>query len=100
VAEALILPTQFTSLWMPPGDRAGANGSQPAGWELIEPFLPIGRYGPFLQRLREQFEGVIWRFRTGSQWREMPEEFGAWQAVYDRFAQWRDVGVFECTTTA
>src|ERR1039458_2390659 len=24
----------------------------------------------------------------------MPEEFGAWQTVYDRFAQWRDVGVF------
>lgn len=63
--------------------------------ELIEPFLPIGRYGPFLpQHLREQFEGVIWRFRTGSQWREMPEEFGAWQTVYDRFAQWRDIGVF------
>jgi transposase len=63
-------------------------------WELIEPFLPIGRYGPFPQHLREQFEGVIWRFRTGSQWREMPEEFGAWQTVYDRFAQWRDIGVF------
>lgn len=62
--------------------------------ELIEPFLPIGRHGPFPQRLREQFEGVIWRFRTGSQWREMPEEFGAWQTVYDRFTQWRDVGVF------
>ena len=63
-------------------------------WELIEPFLPIGRYGPFPQHLREQFEGVIWRFRTGSQWREMPEEFGVWQTVYDRFAQWRDIGVF------
>ncbi|MDQ1041892.1 hypothetical protein QFZ76_000127 [Streptomyces sp. V4I2] len=24
----------------------------------------------------------------------MPEEFGAWQTVYGRFAQWRDVGVF------
>jgi transposase len=63
-------------------------------WELMEPFLPIGHYGPFPQHLREQFEGVSWRFRTGSQWREMPEEFGAWQTVYDRFAQWRDLGVF------
>jgi transposase len=62
---------------------------------LIEPFLPIGRYGPYSERLREQFEGVIWRFRTGSQWREMPSEFGAWSTVYDRFAQWRDTGVFE-----
>lgn len=65
-----------------------------AEWVLIEPHLPIGRFGPYPQRLREQFEGVIWRFRTGSQWREMPEEFGAWQTVYDRFTQWRDAGVF------
>lgn len=63
-------------------------------WVLVEPFLPIGRFGPYPARLREQFEGVIWRFRTGGQWREMPAEFGAWQTVYDRFTQWRDAGVF------
>lgn len=62
-------------------------------WELVELFLPIGRYGPYPHRLREQFEGVIWKFRSGGQWRDMPEEFGAWQTVYDRFAQWRDGGV-------
>lgn len=37
---------------------------------------------------------MIWRFRSGGQWRETPAEFGAWQAVYDRFAEWRDAGVF------
>lgn len=26
-------------------------------WQLIEPFLPIGEYGPYPERLREQFEG-------------------------------------------
>ena len=40
-------------------------------WEFIEPYLPIGEYGPYPERLRQQFEGVIWRFRTGGQWREM-----------------------------
>lgn len=64
-------------------------------WKLIEPYLPIGRFGPYPERLREQFEGVVWRFRTGSQWREMPERFGAWQTVYQRFIRWRDAGVFE-----
>ncbi|KPI04664.1 Transposase [Streptomyces sp. OK228] len=63
-------------------------------WEFIEPFLPVGRFGPYPQRLRDQFEGVVWRFRTGAQWREMPAEFGVWQTVYDRFAQWRNEGVF------
>ncbi|EFL29202.1 ISBm1, transposase OrfA [Streptomyces himastatinicus ATCC 53653] len=64
-------------------------------WEFIGPFLPVGRFGPYPDRLRDQFEGVIWRFRTGSQWREMPERFGAWQTVYNRFMRWRDAGVFQ-----
>lgn len=64
-------------------------------WKLIEPFLPIGRFGPYPERLRDQFEGVIWRFRTGSQWREIPARFGAWQTVYNRFVRWRDAGVFD-----
>ncbi|GCD96091.1 transposase [Embleya hyalina] len=38
---------------------------------------------------------MIWRFRTGSQWREMPAEFGAWSTVYGRFRQWRDAGMFQ-----
>lgn|GEM_PF-3510168 len=64
-------------------------------WEFIEPYLPIGGFGPYPERLRQQFEGVIWRFRTGGQWREMPREFGAWPTVHNRFRQWRDAGVFE-----
>jgi Transposase and inactivated derivatives len=56
-------------------------------WEFIGPYLPIGRHGPYPERLRQQFEGVIWRFRTGGQWREMPAEFGAWSTVSNRFRQ-------------
>lgn len=63
-------------------------------WTLIGPYLPIGEYGPYPERLRDQFEGVIWRFRSGAQWREMPEEFGPWPTVYGRFRTWRDAGVF------
>ncbi|AEM80242.1 hypothetical protein Strvi_0464 [Streptomyces violaceusniger Tu 4113] len=69
-------------------------------WALVEPLLPIGEYGPYPHRLRDQFEGVVWRFRTGSQWREIPEEFGAWSTVYDRFRQWRDAGVFQALMEA
>ena len=42
-----------------------------AEWEFIGPYLPIGEYGPYPERLRQQFEGVIWRFKTGGQWREI-----------------------------
>ncbi|WP_406445343.1 hypothetical protein OHB00_49255 [Streptomyces sp. NBC_00631] len=34
---------------------------------FIVPYLPIGEYGPYPERLRQQFEGVIWRFKTGGQ---------------------------------
>lgn len=62
--------------------------------EFIAPFLPIGAFGPYPQNLRAQFEGVVWKFRSGAQWREMPERFGPWQTVYDRFRHWRKAGVF------
>lgn len=64
-------------------------------WEYVEPYLPVGEYGPYPARLRKQFEGVIWKFRSGAQWREMPAEFGPWSTVHNRFRQWRDAGVFE-----
>ncbi|MFG2639134.1 transposase, partial [Streptomyces sp. NPDC048362] len=63
-------------------------------WKMIEPYLPIGEYGPYPGRLRTQLEGVIWWFRAGAQWREMPDEFGPWPTVYGRFRVWRDAGVF------
>jgi len=61
----------------------------------MEPYLPIGRFGPYPEQLRQQFEGVIWRFRTGGQWRQIPKKFGAWSTVHNRFRQWRDAAVFE-----
>ncbi|WP_442818571.1 transposase [Streptomyces sp. NBC_01320] len=66
-----------------------------AGWEFFEPCLPIGEYGPYPERLRQQFEGVIRRFKTGGQWREMPQESDAWSTVHNPFRQWRDAGAFE-----
>ncbi|MFF3672269.1 transposase [Microtetraspora malaysiensis] len=56
-------------------------------WEFIGPYLPIGGFGPYPERLRQQFEGVIWRFKTDAQRREMPREFGAWPTVHSRFRQ-------------
>lgn len=66
-----------------------------AEWVLIEPFLPVAATGPLPGRMREQFNGVLWRFRTGSGWREMPERYGPWSTVYSRFRAWALAGVFE-----
>ncbi|MFB7467535.1 transposase [Streptomyces sp. NPDC056224] len=57
--------------------------------------LPIGEYAPYPLRLRQQFEGVIWRWsKTGGQWREMPKGFGAWSTSTTASGKWRDAGVF------
>lgn len=64
-------------------------------WALIEPFIPIGAFGPVSGRLRDQFNGVLWRFRTGSPWRDLPARYGPWQTVYGRFRAWALAGVFQ-----
>lgn len=63
-------------------------------WALVEPHLPLGERGP-IPDLRRQFNGVMWRFRTGSPWRDLPGEYGSWSTVYDRFRSWANTAVFE-----
>lgn len=62
-------------------------------WSLVEPHLPIAMVGP-IPDLRKHFNAVMWRFRTGSPWRDLPVEFGPWQSAYDRFRIWARQGVF------
>ena len=59
-------------------------------WELI-PHKELGRTS---WHLRAQFNGIMWKYRTGSPWRDVPERYGKWATVYDRFRTWRDDGVW------
>lgn len=34
------------------------------------------------------FEALLYIARTGVPWRDLPSEFGAWDAVYNRFRRW------------
>ena len=40
-------------------------------------------------------EAVLWMTRTGSPWRDLPDGFGNWNAVFRRFRRWAVAGVFE-----
>jgi transposase len=66
-----------------------------AEWTLIEPYLPVAATGPLPRRVRDQFNGVLWRFRTGSGWRDVPERYGPWSTIYSRFNSWAKTGVFQ-----
>jgi transposase len=66
-----------------------------AEWALIEPHLPVAATGPLPWRVRDQFNGVLWRFRTGSGWRDVPDRYGPWSTIYSRFSNWAKAGVFQ-----
>ncbi|MFC5058089.1 IS5 family transposase, partial [Saccharothrix xinjiangensis] len=66
-----------------------------AEWALIEPHVPVAATGPLPRRVREQFNGILWRFRTGSGWRDVPERYGPWSTVYSRFNAWAKAGAFQ-----
>ena len=38
---------------------------------------------------------VIWIARTGAPWRDLPERFGKWNSVYQRFNRWSQKGLWE-----
>ena len=57
-----------------------------AEWKRVERLLPV-RTGPVSKRGDRDFvNAVIWRARTGVAWRDLPERFGSWKTVYNRFS--------------
>jgi len=37
-------------------------------------------------------EAVLYRAKTGLPWRDLPERFGPWKCVYNRFSNWARQG--------
>ena len=66
-------------------------------WEKIAPLLPgkAGDPGATGGDNRRFVEAVPWRVRTGSPWRDLPQDFGNWNSVFKRFRRWAKAGVFE-----
>ncbi|WP_440220143.1 IS5 family transposase [Dietzia sp. MNB45] len=67
-------------------------------WERIEPLLPSneGRQGHRFRDNRKVVEGIIYRYRAGIPWRDLPsEEFGAWQTVWKRHARYARDGTWD-----
>ena len=54
---------------------------------------PVGRNSALGNRLF--VEAVIWKFRSGAPWRDLPERFGNWKNIHTRFSRWAKSGVWE-----
>ena len=66
-------------------------------WDRIKDFLPgrEGHVGGTAADNRLFVEAVLYRYRAGIPWRDLPERFGDWKIVHQRFSRWAKSGVFE-----
>ena len=65
-------------------------------WAVLEPLLPKGRRSgrPPKWTKRQLIDGIRWRTRVGSPWRDVPARYGRWQTVYGLFRRWQRDGTW------
>ncbi|WP_432958977.1 IS5 family transposase [Micromonospora haikouensis] len=73
-----------------------------AQWVALEPLLPVGRRPgrPSRWTKRQLIDGIRWRIRVGAPWRDVPECYGSWAAVYALFRRWQRDGTWARILTA
>ena len=72
-------------------------------WAILGPLLPCehsGKAGHPYRPHREVLNGIFWILRSGAAWRDLPERYGPWTTVYDRFRRWRERGLFDTMLNA
>lgn len=58
-------------------------------WQVIEPLLPVsGARGRPRVDDRRVINGMLFKAKTGVAWRDLPERYGPWKTVYNRFWRW------------
>ena len=72
-----------------------------AEWLLLKDLLPAecGRKSRPSGDNRPIVNGILWRMRTGAPWRDLPEKYGKWITVYQRFRRWSEAGIWEAAAT-
>jgi transposase len=69
-------------------------------WAVLEPLLPRGQGRPPTRTKRQLIDGIRWRTRAGSPWRDVPPAYGPWQTVYGLFRRWQRNGTWRAVLTA
>lgn len=66
-------------------------------WQRIEPLLPgrAGTVGVSARDNRLFVEAVLYRYRAGIPWRDLPERFGDFRVVHTRHMRWSRSGVWQ-----
>ena len=72
-------------------------------WARVEPLLPssVGRQSRPFRNHRQVVEGIIYRYRTGMPWRDLPrDQYGPWQTVWKRHHRFSTDGTRDKVMTA
>lgn len=66
-------------------------------WERIQELLPgsQGWVGVTAKNNRLFVEAVLYRYRSGIPWRDLPERFGHYRKIHTRFRRWAKTRVWE-----
>lgn len=66
-------------------------------WRRIEELVPgkAGDKGRHGEDNRLFVDAVLWLARSGAPWRFLPEAFGNWNSVFQRFRRWAKKGVWQ-----
>ena len=68
-----------------------------AQWARIEPLMPSsdGRRGRPFRDHRQVVEAIIYRFRAGIPWRDLPESYGSWKTAWKRHRRFSGDGTWD-----
>ena len=66
-------------------------------WVRVEGLLPGKKGDPGRTAVDSRLflDAVLWIARTGAPWRDLPERFGPWNSVFQRFNRWAIKGVWQ-----
>lgn len=69
-------------------------------WDILKPLIPKlkvrkdGKGRPWRDN-REVLEGVLWVLKTGSRWRDLPQDYPSYPTCFRRFQAWNESGVID-----
>ncbi|MFD5242873.1 transposase [Streptomyces tendae] len=69
-------------------------------WEFVRLLLPVSLRGRKRMDDRSILNGIVWKFRTGTVWRDVPERYGPWATLPARSRRWATDGTFDRTLRA
>ena len=71
------------------------KGVRGAGRAVLAPMLPpVKTPGRPWTDHRGAVEGMVWKYRTGAPWRDVPQRFGKWNSIYKKFTRWAAYGTW------